>query len=112
MAANMFTRVAHTLRQPAVKRMLVGSTLIALSYYNRNTPLTRVLLPSPAFADSKTRVHFAPDIDMSADPSLRILYLIHDSQVPTQQEFILEAQLHGLNSRLEALGIELVHLDL
>lgn len=108
----MLSRVAHTLRQPAVKRMLVGSTLIALSYYNRQSPLLATFGPKLAFADSKTRVFFSPDVDQQSDPTRKILYLIHDSQVPTQQEFILEVQLHGLDQRLEQLGIELVHLDL
>lgn len=42
---------------------------------------------------------------------MRTLYLIHDSRVPTQVEFIVEMQSKDTYDRLDALGINLVHLD-
>lgn len=42
---------------------------------------------------------------------MRVLYLIHDSRVPTQVEFVVDMQSKEIYKRLEALGVNLVHLD-
>lgn len=42
---------------------------------------------------------------------MKTLYLVHDSSVPTQVEFIVEMQAKEVYDRLEAMGIKLVHLD-
>lgn len=85
----MLSRVAHTLRQPAVKRMLVGSTLIALSYYKKSELLLPVFQRS-ALAESAIRTAFNAEVDLKSDQKRKVLYLIHDSQSPTQEEWILE----------------------
>lgn len=48
---------------------------------------------------------------IGGDRRKRTLYLVHDSSVPTQVEYIVEMQEKQVYDRLDAMGINLVHLD-
>jgi hypothetical protein len=45
------------------------------------------------------------------DKSMRTLYLIHDSRIATQVEFVVEMQSKEVYDRLAEMGVDLVHLD-
>lgn len=42
---------------------------------------------------------------------MRTLYLIHDSRIATQVEFVVEMQSKEVYDRLAEMGVDLVHLD-
>jgi hypothetical protein len=91
-----------------VTGVLIGSVALYAGLQTNN-----ILFSQVAQAECvKVRTTVSEEVDMKGgDRLMRTLYLIHDSRVPTQVEFIVEMQSKDVYDRLELLGINLVHLD-
>lgn len=101
---------------PTRRALITGVTLMSTVglLHAHLLPSIKPLLStssSALHAESKIRTTLSAEDLKGGNPSLKTLFLVHDSRVPTQVEFVQDVQAKDLYERLSLLGVTLVHLD-